>query len=94
MVPAPPHLSALEAAAWGELAARHEGADLLALEAAACQLARMRDARRRIEAEGEIVMDSRDRPVPHPALVIERAAQSELRRWLSDLSAGPSWGVS
>lgn len=88
----PAHLSGAEAASWLELAGRHEGADVLVLEAAACQLARMRDARRRIEAEGEIVMDARDRPVPHPALAIERAAQSELRKWLSELSSGPVWG--
>jgi len=51
------------------------------LEAFASQLARLRDARRRIEAEGMIVADPKGYPVPHPAIAIERAAQQEVRQW-------------
>ena len=51
------------------------------LEAYASQLARLRDARRRIEAEGMIVADPKGYPVPHPAIAIERAAQAEVRTW-------------
>jgi len=63
------------------------------VEAAAVQVARMRDARRRIEQEGEIVMDARDRPVQHPAIAIERAAQAELRRWFAASAVkSDGWG--
>ena len=52
------------------------------LEALASQLARVRDARRRIEAEGMIVADPKGYPIPHPAIAIERAAQAEVRQWV------------
>ena len=51
------------------------------LEAYASQVARLRDARRRIEAEGMIVADPKGYPIPHPAIAIERAAQAEVRQW-------------
>lgn len=86
----PEHLRPVERDAWTDvveaLGPAAEAAPLPALEALACQVARMRDARRRIEAEGEIVLDARDRPVPHPALTIERQAQSEVRAWISTLA--------
>lgn len=90
-MPEPPaHLTDAEREAWSELVAAlgaaAAGAPAPALEAAACQVARMRDAHRRITAEGEIVLDGRDRPVPHPALAIERQAQAELRGWLAALA--------
>jgi phage terminase small subunit len=51
------------------------------LEAFASQVARLRDARRRIDAEGMIVADPKGYPIPHPAIAIERAAQAEVRQW-------------
>jgi phage terminase small subunit len=51
------------------------------LEAFASQIARLRDSRRRIEAEGMIVADPKGYPIPHPAIAIERAAQQEVRQW-------------
>jgi len=51
------------------------------LEAFASQIARLRDSRRRIEAEGMIVADPKGYPIPHPAIPIERAAQQEVRQW-------------
>lgn len=51
------------------------------LEAYASQVARLRDARRRIEAEGMIVADPKGYPIPHPAIAIERGAQAEVRQW-------------
>lgn len=53
------------------------------LEAYASQVARLRDSRRRIEAEGMIVADPKGYPIPHPAIAIERAAQAEVRQWSS-----------
>lgn len=90
-MPEPPaHLTDDERAAWDELVgwlgAPAETMPPPGLEAAACQVARMRDAHRRIEREGEIVLDARDRPVPHPALAIERQAQAEVRAWLAALA--------
>ena len=51
------------------------------LEAYAGQVVRLRDAQRRLDAEGEVVEDPKGFPIPHPALAIERAAQDELRKW-------------
>lgn len=48
------------------------------LEAYVGQLARLRDARERVDAEGEIIAGPRDQPVVHPALVVERQAAAEL----------------
>lgn len=45
------------------------------------QVARMREARRRVSAEGLVVADEKGRPVPHPALELERKAQAEVRAW-------------
>ena len=41
----------------------------------------MRDAQARIDAEGLIVADAKGNPIPHPAIALERAAQSEVRAW-------------
>lgn len=50
------------------------------VEAYAAQVLRMRDARARVDSEGEIVPGPRDQPVPHPALAIERASTAEVAR--------------
>lgn len=51
------------------------------LEAYAGQVVRLRDAQRRLAAEGEVVEDPKGFPIPHPAIAIERSAQDELRKW-------------
>tara|TARA_Y100000310_G_C20366002_1_gene661215 strand:- start:67 stop:330 length:264 start_codon:yes stop_codon:yes gene_type:complete len=84
---APPHMSEAVASAWEELIADREKLGLPMLkpgvgEAAAVQLVRMRDASKRIEAEGLLVADGKGNPVAHPALEVERLAQEHLRRLL------------
>lgn len=93
----PAWLTADEKRAWRDLVAAMGGgspppAAVIGLEAACCQLARMRDARRRVEAEGEIVLDARDRPVPHPSVVAERMAGAEVRKWVDILTGGAGKG--
>lgn len=51
------------------------------VEAYAVAIARSRDAQRRIDREGLIVADEKGRPIPHPALVIERNASSDIKAW-------------
>jgi len=51
------------------------------LEAYCGQVARLRDAQRRLAVEGLVIADVKGQPVAHPALAIERAAQDEIRRW-------------
>jgi len=86
----PQHLPADVAAVWDEVIAdlttaygptvakASAGPDL---EAYCGQVARLRDAQRRIADEGAIVADPKGTPVPHPAVAIERAAQDEIRKW-------------
>lgn len=50
-------------------------------EAYCGQVTRLRDAQRRVSAEGLVVADEKGRPIPHPALEIERKAQAEVRAW-------------
>lgn len=52
------------------------------LEALCGQVHRQRDAEQRITEEGLVVQDSKGNPVPHPAIVIEKQAQAEIRQWL------------
>lgn len=56
-------------------------ADVPAVEQMVQQIVTARDARRRIDVDGLVVLGAKDEPVPHPALAIERAAQTEIRRW-------------
>ena len=88
---APAHLSAAAQDAWVELvggldAGSVTGATAGSIEAYAVQVARMRDAQRRIDAEGLVVADAKGQPMPHPAIVIERAAQAEVRAWAARIS--------
>lgn len=86
----PAHLSDGAQQAWRELVTgRERPADLVALEAAAVQVARMRDAQRRIDDEGLIVPDAKGEPIAHPALVVERAAQAEVRKWAEQRKPRP-----
>ena len=76
----PSHLAPDVAAIWREHFANagRIGPDF---EAWCGQVARLRDAQRRIGAEGAIIADAKGNPIPHPALAIERQAQAELRAW-------------
>lgn len=65
-------------AAYGDGSDRIDGPDL---EAFCGQVARLRDAQARLAAEGSIIADPKGVPIPHPAIVIERAAQDEIRKW-------------
>lgn len=44
-----------------------------------------RQARALIEAEGVIVHDAKGRPVPHPAIAVERSAGRDMRAWLTHM---------
>jgi len=76
----PSHLPADVAQVWSEFASKamRLGPDF---EAWCGQVARLRDAQRRIGSEGLIVADAKGNPMPHPAIAIERQAQAELRAW-------------
>ena len=78
---APKHLSAAVAAVWAEVAPELERKRLTSaqVEAYCVCVARMRDAQARVDAEGLIIADEKGRPIPHPALVIERACRAELK---------------
>lgn len=81
---APAHLSESARKVWDEVVSAHDDPARIAgpdLEAYCVQVARMRDAQARVDVEGIVVADEKGRPVPHPALAIERAAQAEVRAW-------------
>ncbi len=81
---APEHLSPAARAVWDATVSAHSNPEWIVgpdLEAYCTQVARMRDAQSRIDAEGLIVADAKGNPVPHPAIAIEKAAQSEVRAW-------------
>ena len=83
-VSAPEHLSAAARAVGDAAGAAHPPRDRTVgpdREAYCTQAARMRDAQARVDAEGMIVADAKRNPVPHPAIVLERAAQAEVRAW-------------
>lgn len=64
--------------AWGDAADGIAGPEL---EAYAGQVARLRDAQRRLAKEGLVVADPKGHPIPHPAIAVERAAQEQIRAW-------------
>ncbi len=83
---APSHLSPAAVAVWDQVVSGHTDTARLealapAFEAYCVQVARMRDAQARIDAEGIVVADEKGRPVPHPAIVLEKQAQAEVRAW-------------
>ena len=45
------------------------------------QVAIERDCASRVMREGVVVADAKGAPVPHPALVVQRKAQAEIRAW-------------
>lgn len=82
---APPEgLPAEAAVVWREIVASNDLAgtvDRAALEAFCTLMARLREARRRVDAEGMVVKDPRGRVVPHPALLVERQTAEQIRAW-------------
>lgn len=75
-----PELSEL----WAELALQvKETTPPLALEALCRQVMLMRDAARRIQDEGSIVIDAKGNASEHPALRVEREAGKQAREWLA-----------
>lgn len=83
---APAHLSESAAKVWMELREQLGGlpVNAAAFGAYCVQVARLRDAQERIDREGLIVADEKGRPVPHPAVAIEKQAQAR------DTSVGPA----
>ena len=77
---APEGMPDAERAIWQQMVAAGspEGPEL---EAFVGQVARLREAQRRIAAEGLITADPKGFPIPHPAIAIEKAAQAEIRAW-------------
>lgn len=84
-VDAPEHLPADVAVVWVEVVTSMGGhpprTSIADLEAYAGQVARLRDAQRRLAAEGLVIADPKGNPIAHPALAIERAAQEQIRKW-------------
>lgn len=69
---------------WREIMATNDLAgtvDRSALEAFCTLMARLREARQRVEDEGMVVKDPRGRVVPHPALAVERQTAEQIRAW-------------
>ncbi|MBM6622659.1 P27 family phage terminase small subunit [Micrococcaceae bacterium RIT802] len=80
----PDHLPDDVADVWREIVASNDLAgrvDRSALEAFCSLIARMRQARTRVEEEGMVVTDTRGRVVPHPALAVERDLAEDIRKW-------------
>lgn len=44
-------------------------------------VARLRDAQRRLAAEGPVIQSPKGDPIPHPALAVEKSCAEQLRRW-------------
>jgi len=69
---------------WREIMASNDLAgtvDRSALEAFCTLMARLREARQRVEDEGMVVKDPRGRVIPHPALAVERQTAEQVRAW-------------
>lgn len=80
----PEHLSAI----WDEFVTQFRPTiGAAGLESLCTQVYRARDAQRRITADGMIVADSKGNPGAHPALAIEKQAQTEIRQWIKDHGA-------
>lgn len=81
-----PPMEMPEAAAtvWREIMTSNDLAgtvDRSALEAFCTLMARLREARQRVEDEGMVVKDPRGRVIPHPALAVERQTAEQIRAW-------------
>lgn len=81
---APEYLSSDVATVWLEVTQAHGDPDRIAgpsLEAYCGQVARLREAQRRLASEGLVIANPKGDPIPHPAIAIERTAQDEIRKW-------------
>lgn len=81
----PGHMPTDVATIWAEITTAYgPGADQITgpdLEAYCGQVARLREAQRRLATEGLVIADPKGNPIPHPAIAIERTAQDEIRKW-------------
>jgi len=80
-VSAPEHLPSAARSVWNQVVAGKPGCEGPDLEAYCVQVARMREAQAQVDKDGIIVRDEKGRPVPHPAIAVEKAAQAEVRAW-------------
>lgn len=79
---APAHLPADVAAVWLEINTENGNPfSGPSFEAYCGQVARLREAQRRVSIEGLVIADPKGNPVPHPAIQIEKQAQAEIRAW-------------
>lgn len=81
---APEHLPKNVSDVWEELAKNLDNPGTArgpAFEAYCGQIARLRDAQNRISEEGLVIADAKGQPIAHPALVVEKQAQVEIRAW-------------
>ena len=87
-VSAPEGMPEAERKIWQQMvdAGSPEGPDL---EAFVGQVARLREAQRRIAVEGLVIADPKGFPIPHPAIAIEKSAQEQIRAW-GDRFAAPA----
>ena len=53
------------------------------------QVAIERDCAARVLGEGVVVADEKGRPVPHPAIEVQRKAQVEIRAWGREFAPRP-----
>jgi len=81
----PPTLAEHLVPIWEELSEQvRPSIGMAGLEALAIQVYRLRTAQEKITSEGMVVADPKGNPTPHPALRVEKDAQSEIRRWIKD----------
>lgn len=84
MIPKPADLSPDLVALWDEYEPQlHPRIGAAGMEALCSAVLRLRRARARVDAEGEIVADTKGNPGPHPALLVEKMANVEIRAWVS-----------
>jgi P27 family predicted phage terminase small subunit len=84
LIEAPDHLPEAVADVWREIVASNDlvgNVDRSALETFCTLMARLREARNRVEDEGMVVTDPRGRVIPHPALAVERQTAEQIRAW-------------
>lgn len=87
VIDVPEHLPDDVSAVWRELVGggATPGPDL---EAYCGQVARLRDAQRRLNDEGLVIADPKGFPIPHPAIQIELRAQEQIKKWGSRFTRG------
>ncbi len=84
MMKSPKSLTEEQKKIWEELAeADYEPSPKL--EALTVQISRMREAQRRIDADGLIVSDEKGRPMKHPAIEVETESQRLVFKWSDEI---------